>query len=188
MEIAKTIKSAISTVTGSLSKRKEELGDTKRQIGIITAQIKELRDMPVSLNDYGPFLRAKIDKLAESHMLLLEANIFRRSDSRGLVPWNKYPLSNVEANQYLPEGFFSRNDGAFLTIEAACFFFGDQIYAGFMQRAEAKFGERWGNKDLPTVEERSKTIFALEEQLVALHEKRGALESEIDEISTALRS
>ena len=88
----------------------------------------------------------------------------------------------------MPEGYFHGNDSSVLSVHAACFFFGDQIHAGFMQRAEAKFGKRWGNEDLPTVEERGKTIFALEEQLVALHEKRGTLETEIDEISTALRS
>jgi chaperonin cofactor prefoldin len=188
MEIAKTIKSAISTVTGSLSKLKEELTDTNRQIAVIGAQIEELRDMPVSIKDYGIFLRARIEKLAETHMALLEANIFRRADSRGQIPQNKIPLSKVETTPFMPEGFFSGNDGSALSVHAACFFFGDEIHAGFMQRAEAKFGKRWGNEDLPTVEERTKTIFSLEEQLVALHEKRSALETEIDEISTALRS
>lgn len=188
MEIAKTIKSAISTVTGSLSKLKDELADTNRQIAVIGTQIEELRTMPVSLKDYGTFLRARIEKLADEHMARLEVNMFRKSESRFQVPHNEQPLSTVETTPYMPEGFFSPNNGDDMSVRGACFFFGDQIYEGFMKRAEAKFGKRWGNEDLPTVEERLKTTFTLEEQLVALHEKRSALETEIDEISTALRS
>lgn len=187
MEIAKTIKSAISTVTGSLSKLKEELADTNRQIGVIGAQIEELLAMPVSLKDYGRFLREKIEKQADAHVGLLEWNLFRNAESLGASPQNREPLSEVEKFPYLPTGMFG-NDGSALSTNAACFFFGDQIHEEFMRRAEAKFGKRWGNEDLPTVEERRKTIFALEDQLVALHEKRSALETEIDEISAALRS
>lgn len=188
MEIVNSIKSAISTVTGSLSKLKGELTDTNRQIAVIGAQIEELRAMPVSLKDYGIFLRARIEKLADEHMARLEVNMFRKSETRFQIPHNEQPLSTVEATPYMPEGFFSANNGDDMSVRAACFFFGDQMYEGFMKRAEAKFGKRWGNEDLPTVKERTKTIFALEEQLVALHEKRGTLETEIDEISTALRS
>lgn len=187
MEVAKTLKTAISAITGQLSKLKEELTDTNRQIGIIGAQIEELRAMPVSLKDYGSFLRAKIEKLAAEHVGMLEWHLFRNAEALGASPQNKEPLSNIEKSPYLPTGLFG-NDSSALSINAACCFFGDQIHEELMRRAQAKFGKRWGNEDLPTVEERHKTIFALEDQLIVLHEKRSALETEIDEISTALRS
>lgn len=187
MEVVKTLKTAISTITGQLAKLKEELTDTNRKIAVIGAQIDELRDMPVSLTDYGSFIREKIEKLADDHIGLVEWNLFRNAEALGASPQNKEPLSNVEKSPYLPPGLFG-NDNSVLSLHAACCFFGDQIHEELMRRAQAKFGKRWGNEDLPTVEERRKTISALEDQLVALHEKRSALETEIDEISTALRS
>jgi len=192
MEIAKTIKSAISTVTGSLSKLKGELTDTDRQIAVVGAQIEELRDMPVSLKDYGQYIKAKIESAAEKHAGMLEWNMFRNSESMGCSPENKERFGDLEnelgsSSPLFPAGFFG-NVGDGISMHAACFFLGDQVYESFMTRAQAKFGKRWGNEELLTVEERRKTLFSLEEQLVALHEKRGTLETEIDEISTALRS
>ena len=182
------LESAISAVTGQLSMLKAELAETSREIGGIDGRINELRDMPVSLSDYGSFLRAKIEKLADEHMGMLEFNLFRNSESLGASPQNKEPLSAVEKNQYLPIGMFG-NDGSYmLSIQAACCFFGDQIHLEFMRRAEARFGKRWGNEDLPRAEERRNTIAELETRREALEQKRGELEAQIDEISGALRS
>ncbi len=102
-------------------------------------------------------------------------------------PQNKEPLSTVEKDQYLPTGMFG-NDGSTLSLRAACCYFGDQIHEEFMRRAEARFGKRWGNEDLPTAEERRNTIADLETQREALKQKRAELEAQIDEISGALRA
>ena len=59
MDITKNLKSAISAIAGQLSTLKAELAETSREIGSIDGRIHELRDMPVSLKDYGSFLRAK---------------------------------------------------------------------------------------------------------------------------------
>lgn len=192
MDITKNLKTAISAITGQLSTLKEELTKTNRQIAVIGAQIEELRDMPVSLNDYGQYIKARIENAAEHHAGMLEWNMFRNSESMGCSPKNRERFGDLENvlgsdSTLFPSGFFG-NLGDSISIHAACFFFGDQMYESFMKRAQAKFGKRWGNEDLPTVEERRKTIFSLEETLVTLHEKRSALETEIDEISTALRS
>ena len=187
MDITKNLKSAISAITGQLSTLKAELADTNREIGSIDGRIHELRAMPVSLKDYGSFLRAKIEKLADEHMGMLEFNLFRNAESLGASPQNKEPLSTVEKDQYLPTGMFG-NDGYTLSLRAACCYFGDKIHEEFMRRAEARFGKRWGNEDLPTAEERRKTIADLETQREALKQKRAELEAQIDEISGALRA
>ena len=83
MDITKNLKSAISAITGQLSTLKTELADTNREIGSIDGRIHELRAMPVSLKDYGSFLRAKIEKLADEHMGMLEFNLFRNAESLG---------------------------------------------------------------------------------------------------------
>ena len=187
MDITKNLKSAISAITGQLSTLKAELADTNREIGSIDGRVHELQAMPVSLKDYGSFLRAKLDKLADEHAGMLEWHLFRNAESLGASPQNKEPLRNVEKSTYLPSGLFG-NDSSTLSINAACFFFGDQIYEEFMRRAEARFGKRWGNEALPTAEERRKTIADLETQREALEQKRAELEAQIDEISGALRA
>lgn len=187
MEVAKTLKTAISAITGQLSALKAELADTNREIGSIDGRIHELMAMPVSLKDYGSFLREKIENLADEHMGMLEFHLFRNAESLGASPQNKEPLKTVEGDHFMPSGMFG-NDGSTLSSRAACCYFGDQIHKEFMRRAEARFGKRWGNEELPSLEDRRSTIANLETRRDALVEKRAALESEINEISTALRS
>ena len=118
---------------------------------------------------------------------MLEFHLFRNAESLGASPQNKEPLKTVEGDPFMPTGMFG-NDGSTLSSRAACCYFGDQIYEEFMRRAEARFGKRWGNEELPSLEERRSTIANLETRRDALIEKRAELESEINEISTALRS
>ncbi|WP_407059350.1 hypothetical protein ACJBUE_22955 (plasmid) [Ralstonia syzygii subsp. celebesensis] len=73
------------------------------------------------------------------------------------------------------------------TYEALCFFCPEVVHERLMTRFKERIGKRWGNEDLPTIEERRKTISTLEAQHTVLVEKRDALEAEIGEISTALR-
>jgi septal ring factor EnvC (AmiA/AmiB activator) len=180
------LKSALSEITGRLSALKTELEETRREMGSIDGSIHELRAMPVSLKDYGLFLRANIEKLADAHIGMLEFELVRDAPSLDASPKNKLPLSAVEKSSVLPPGMFGA--GATLSAQAACCFFGDQIYDAFMRRAEAQFGKRWGNEDLPTVEDRRKTIAELEARREALKQKRVDLEAQIDEISAALRA
>ncbi len=123
--------------------------------------------MPVNLKDFGSFLRAKIEKLINEHMGMLEFNLFRDTKSFDAFPQNKEPLSAVEKDPFLPTGMFG-NDGSTLSLRAACCYFGDQIHEEFMRRAKAQFDKRWGNEDLHTVEARRKTIVSLETQRDAL--------------------
>jgi chromosome segregation ATPase len=178
------LKSALSEIAERLSTLKSELGEASREIGNIDGRIHELRAMPVSLKDYGLFLQAKIEKLAGEHMGALEFELFRDAPSLGASPKNKETLSAVESSAFLPAGMLG-NEPA-LSDRAACCFFGDQIYEEFMRRAEARFGKRWGNEDLPTVEDRRKIIAKLEARREALKQKQTELETQIDEIPAAL--
>jgi prefoldin subunit 5 len=187
MNKTKNLKSALSEITGQLSALKTELGEIRREMGSVDGRIHELRAMPVSLKDYGLFLRANIEKLADTHLGMLEFNLFRDAPSLGASPKNKCPLSAVEDSSFLPPGMFGGEDST-LSAQAACFFFGDQIHEAFMRRAEARFGKRWGNEDLPTVEDRRKSIAELEARREALKQKQADLEAQIGEISAALRA
>ncbi len=188
MEVTKTLKSALSTITGQLSKLKEELADINHQINVTGSLIQELRSMPLSLEDWGSYFKAGIQKRAESYFPGLAAGLLRHY--RGDDPHNQRPWSTFERDDgstppiYLPDDIFSPMHYG----EAMCFFFPEVIYERLMARLKESVGHRWGNEDLPTVEERRKTIAELEAQRAALLEKHRALEGEIEEISTALRS
>ncbi|MBI2381875.1 MAG: hypothetical protein HYV16_14070 [Gammaproteobacteria bacterium] len=186
MDIAKNLKVALSTINGTLSQLKNELASTNSQIGSINARIAELQAMPVSLADYGALLKGRIESYAGEHADYLEFEWFRNAPSMGCTPFNKIPFNHLAPNGELamfPPALFGPSG---LTPRAACFFFGDQIYESLMKRAQAKFGKRWGNEELPTVEERRKTIAELEAQGAALAQRRAELEAQIDEIAGAL--
>ena len=188
MEVTKTLKSALSTITGQLSKLKEELAETNQQISAIGAKIQELRGMPISLEDWGRYLKAIIQKRAESYFPGLATGLLQHY--RGDDPHNQRPWSSFERDDgstpplYLTDDIFSPMHFG----EAMCFYFPEVIYDRLMARLKERVGHRWGNDDLPTVEERRKLIVELDTQRAALLEKRGTLEGEIGEISTALRS
>ncbi len=184
MDAIKTLKSALSTVTGQLSKLKDELTDTDRQIGIINAQIEELRDMPINLEDWGSFLKASIQMQGEKYRPWLEGQL-TGSREQNKTPWHSFEGGGVVSIGDYRSGMSVHQDDAY---EALCFFFPEVVHERLMTRFRERIGKRWGNEDLPTIEERRKTISVLEAQHVALVEKRNALQAEIGEISTALRS
>lgn len=188
MEVTKTLKSALSTITGQLSKLKEELAETNLQIDAIGAKIQELRGMPLSLEDWSIYLKDLIQKRADSYFPGLAAGLCR--SYRGDDPHNQRPWSAFEDDDANPRPLYLTDDifSPMHLGEAMCFFFPEVIYDRLMTRLKERVGNRWGNDDLPTVQERRKTIAELEAQRSALLEKRGTLEGEIGEISTALRS
>lgn len=188
MEVTKTLKSALSTITGQLSKLKEELADTNQQISVIGALIGELRGMPLSLEDWSNYLKATIQKRADSYLPGFANSLvmpYRGDEPHNKRPWSAFDDSDGNPNPlYLPDDIF----GHMHYGEAMCFFFPEVIYDRLMARLKERVGHRWGNEDVPPVEERRKTIAELAARRAALLEKRRALEGEIDEISTALRS
>ncbi|MFB9159576.1 hypothetical protein [Chromobacterium violaceum] len=188
MEIAQKLKAALSTINGTLAQLKTDLADTNGQIGSINARIAEFKAMPISLGDYSLYLKACINRCAKEHIDHLEFELFRNAPSLGSTPKNKEPFSRFDfenGTAMFPNGMFG---GDALSIQAVCFFFGDQIYESFLKHAQGKFGNRWGNEEFPFVEERFQIIADLEAQREELKQKRLQLEAQIDEISGMLSS
>lgn len=183
METTKPLQTALKTISGSLSQLKEELRNTQAEISLIGGKIAELQEMPVSLDDYGRRIKQSIDKLGDEHMKSVEWHLFR--NTMGETPKNKAPFSTIMAVEHLPDGMFGTSRDT-LTIGAACCYFGQQIYESFMERAKATFGDRWGNTELPTADERWKLIDELYTQREVLLQKQDSLREQIKEISDAL--
>ena len=188
MEVAKTLKAALSTINGTLGKLKEELADTNRQIGSIEGQITDLRTMPISLEDWGGYLKTAIEEKAAKHLPMLAHKLLAPYSHTGERAENTLPWSffeNKENNILFDKGLFPEQGSV---LNAMCFFFPDMIYERLMERLRACVGDRWGNESYPTVDERRKTIDTLSAQRTVLIERRGVLEAEIDEIQAALQA
>lgn len=186
MDITKHLKVALSTVNGTLSKLKAELLDTNTQISGLTAKMSHLSQMPISLDDWGSYLKAAIDKRAESHMRFVHEDLIQSVRFDGGIARNQQPWSYFEDNvedQLFNMKLFPENG---CVIRAMCFFFPDVIHERVMSRLKESLGTRWGNDDLPSVEERRKLVAEMQEKRKELERKRADLEAQIDEISGAL--
>lgn len=182
MEVAKTLKTALAAINGTLAKLREELAETNGQIGSISGRITELEEMPISLEDYCLYLKELIKKQSVGHMKQVEFELFRKGAS---LPPPPNTLAFRSLSPFFPPHFFGNNDTP--TMGALCTFFGDQIYERFLAAAKEQFGERWGNTQYPPVAERRKTIAELEQQAEELKKKRAELEGQIDEITGDLQ-
>lgn len=186
MDITKNLKAALSTINGTLAKLKEELLETNSQISGLNAKIYNLSQMPISLDDWGKYFKAAIEKKAEFHMPYVHEELIQSNPHRGHVARNQQPWSHFEENradQLFNMGLFPEQGS---TLQAMCFFFPDVVYERVMSRLKERIGAKWGNDDLPPVEDRRKLVVEMQQQREALERKRAELEAQIDEISGAL--
>lgn len=188
MDITKNLKAALSTINGTLTKLKEELVETNSQISALNAKIYHLSQMPISLDDWGKYFKAAIEKKGESHLPFVHDELIHSNPHRGHIARNQQPWAHFEENradQLFNMGLFPEQGSP---LSAMCFFFPDMIYERVMARLKERIGAKWGNDDLPPVEERRKLVAEMQQQLEALKQKRAELEAQIDEISGALSS
>lgn len=188
MEIAKNLKAALSTITGQLSTLKDDLVETNSQLSGINAKIYNLKQMPISLDDWGKYFKAAIEKKASAHLPFVHEELIQSNPHRSQIARNQQPWSYFEENRFdqlFNMGLFPEQGSS---LGAMCFFFPDVIYERVMARLKERIGTKWGNDDLPTVEERGKMLEELTQQREALEQKRADLEAQIDEISGALSS
>ncbi|OQS37615.1 hypothetical protein [Chromobacterium haemolyticum] len=188
MDIAKNLKAALSTINGTLAQLKDELAETNAQVRGIESKISELRKMPISLDDWGKYFKAAIEKKAESHLPYVHEELMQSNPHRDHIARNQQPWAHFEENradQLFNMGLFPEQGSP---LSAMCFFFPDMIYERVMARLTERIGTKWGNDDLPLVEERRKLVVEMQQQLDALKEKRAELEAQINDISGALSS
>ncbi|UDM15861.1 hypothetical protein [Vogesella sp. XCS3] len=188
MDITKNLKAALSTINGTLVKLKEELLETNSQISSLNARIYNLSQMPISLDDWGSYLKSEIDKKAKAHLPYIHEELIQSSPHRQQIGRNQQPWSHFEdhrADQLFNLCLFPEQGGV---LRSMCFFFPDVVYERVMSHLKERIGNKWGNDDLPTVEERRKLVTEMQQQREALERKRAELEAQIDEISGALSS
>jgi len=180
------IQSALSTISGTLTKLKDELVATNCQINSINAQISELEKMPISLDDWGKYFKATIEKKANEHLPFVHDELITSNPHRGHTARNQQPWSWFEENRYDQAFNLTLFPEQGSPLRAMCFFFPEVVYERVMARLKERIGSQWGNEDLPSVEERRKTVAELAQQCQVLDERRAELEGQINEISGVL--
>ena len=186
MEIAKNVQSALSTISGTLVKLKEELIATGCQINSINAQIAELESLPISLDDWGKYFKSAIEKKANEHLPFVHDELIASSPHRGHTARNQQPWSWYETDSYdqmFNLALFPSDGGS---LRAMCFFFPEVIYERVMGRLKERIGSKWGNEDLPSVDERKKSVTELTQQRQELEERKAELEHQVNKISGVL--
>lgn len=186
MEIAKNIQSALSTISGTLTKLKEELVETNCQINSINAQIGELEKMPISLDDWGKYFKATIEEKANEHLPFVHDELITSNPHRNHTARNQQPWSWFEENRYDQTFNLMLFPEQGNPLRAMCFFFPEVVYERVMARLKKRIGTQWGNEDLPSVDERRETVAELAKQRHMLEERRVELEGQINEISGVL--
>jgi hypothetical protein len=201
MTVIDTAKSAVNAFKAQADKIQTERENTAAEIGKLKAEIKRLRDMPVSRADFSLILKDHIKAQSEqnaSRLVSALEQIKPNSDGNGLEfdRYNRRPLESLESNIH-SGWFFSgmKTDYDFLSYSQLengvggirsllCFLFPDIIHDRIMQTVEEEIGEKWGNDDLPSVSERREKIIDMQNEIKDLEGKLAELDAAIKEFGT----
>lgn len=201
MTVIDTAKSAVNAFKAQADKIQTERENTAAEIGKLKAEIKRLRDMPVSRADFSLILKDHIKAQSEqnaSRLVSALEQIKPNSDGNGLEfdRYNRRPLESLESNirsgwlfsgmktDYDFLSYSQLENGAGGIRSLLCFLFPDIIHDRIMQTVEEEIGEKWGNDDLPSVSERREKIIDMQNEIKDLEGKLAELDAAIKEFGT----
>ena len=198
MTVIDTAKSAVNAFKEQAAQIQTERENTAAEIGKLKAEIKRLRDMPVSCADFSLILKDHIKAQSEqnaSRLVSALEQIKPNSDGNGLEfdRYNRRPLESLESNihsgwlfsgmktDYDFLSYSQLENGAGGIRSLLCFLFPDIIHDRIMQTVEEEIGEKWGNDDLPSVSERREKIIDMQNEIKDLEGKLAELDAAIKE-------
>ena len=198
----KILQTALAAITGELKKVRAEYEQTFTEIDKVKAEIKRLKEMPVSRADFSLLLKEHIAALADKTDKILCRDLTEQAEDMHMKfePFNRRGMSSLEV-KYIggksADWIFSYNNvldntGGVLAngqLEAGklqsllMWLFPDVIHDKIMMVVNEQIGEKWGNDELPTVEEKNKKITDLQIELKDLEAKRDDLAAQLAEFS-----
>ena len=198
MTVIDTAKSAVNAFKEQAAQIQTERENTASSIGKLKAEIKRLRDMPVSRADFSLILKERIKAQTEqsaNHLVSALEQTKPNSDGDSLEfdRYNRRPLESLESNIHSGWLFSGmKTDYDFLSYSQLengsggirsllCFLFPDTIHDRIMQTVNEKIGDKWGNDDLPSVSERREKIIDMQNEIKDLEGKLAELDAVIKE-------
>ena len=183
MTIVNDIKNALATIGGQLNSLKEQLAATNQQIASAHSKLQALYNAPLSLEDYGIYLRATIAQRGESELRTWAQERVQPHASYGKpyaeLPWSRFE----EANGDLLSNPMMLAMTLPNTFDAMCFFMPEVVYEKLMERLREVAGRRWGNTEHPPVAERRQQRDNLQKELKTLQSQRADLTAQIEAIT-----
>ena len=177
------VKTAQTFLVQALSIRRARIAEINASITQAQSQIEALRSAPISLDDFGVYLRAHVDKLGADWMGVAANIIGVRWETD--IPANAKSWADFEPNigeirgdsvfnEKTKPGLWNKEQFGML-----CFFFPAEVTAKLMAAYRAKCGETFGNAALPTITSRRETVAATALQIQTLETELAAVEAEV---------
>lgn len=173
--------SALKRVKTALESLRTEGAALDSRINEIKQTISRLQQSPISLEDFGVFLRASIAQKGKEWLRSAPASAFVGREFIGeptafhLRPWVEFENGGLVHHNILRRLLSS--DGSSAAIFAI---FPDQVCAAILENLKKEVGAAWGNGDAVPVAERRSLIASLKEECAGLEAQRSALQNEID--------
>ena len=181
--------SAISQVGAALAELRSEVDGIEGRMREVQGQIEVLESAPVSLDDWGLFLRAYIVKQGArfTSPLLAHRLLSPASPGGDMTPFNARPWGDFErGGDVLPHDMVRMFSGGEFSMPALCALFPDQLFEMVLANMKERIGGQWGNEDATPVAERRVLCAVLVRERDDLRGRRAELQAEIDRLSMAV--
>lgn len=173
--------SALKRVKTALESLRTNGTELDSRIQEIKQTISSLRQSPISLEDFGVFLRASIVQKGRAWLESAPVPFFLSRECFGYpAAFHTQPWEAFENGLLVNHSIFGKLLSGDMSGAAICAIFPDQVCAAILDNLKKKLGASWGNEDAVPVAERRTLIASLKEECAGLEAQRSALQNEID--------
>ncbi|ENO97556.1 MAG: hypothetical protein QMB75_00215 [Thauera sp.] len=184
-EMRRELDRAVNQVGAALSALRADVDGVDARLREVRGQIEALENAPVSLDDWGGFLRAYIAKKGERFVSpLLPTRLLAPSGyGERPEPFNKRPWADFErGDNVLPGDMVKMLSSGDYSAPLLCALFPDQVCALILSNVKKHLGDKWGNEDAVPVSERRVLAAVLVRERDDLLARREELKAEIDRL------
>ncbi|MDP2832165.1 MAG: hypothetical protein Q8Q28_02475 [Pseudomonadota bacterium] len=177
---AKQIREALETLRGDIK-------TIDARIAEIEQEKQALRAAPLSLEDWSAYLKAHIERMGGDYGTVHMSSMLRLrpyETPQNEMGWSSFETEAGEMLFYAPD--LDRLFAPAEMVKALCLMFPDELTRAFMERFQARYGDRWGNGDAVPVAERRAMIQRLDSELETLEGQRAGRASEVQEITRSV--
>ncbi|EGV37584.1 hypothetical protein [Neisseria weaveri] len=187
-----SVKSILESIKGETSKIKQQHAEKLAELNQAKAEIRRLKELPVSKADFSALLMKNIQTEADKYTNDMGKAMFTPVSSMDKAA-NMISMENLElsANGRGLGWIFSETranvlnnttDDTRTMRRALCWLIPEAIHGKIMDIIDQS-GHQWGNEDLPSVSERHETIADLEDRAAQLQAELDELEAAIKDLS-----
>ena len=182
-----TITAAIATLTNARQDIQRKIDDCVKSELDYKSKIDTLRELPTSLDDFSQYLKKHIEAYANTWFAGRNAlnMLHTRTGETALNKkgWRNFEpvVGDVTANEFLLPELCKLNHGD--AFGALCFAMPDAMHEKLMTAYRAAIGDRWGNEDVPSVEQRRASIADMNLKMFDIRVQLDGLQKSMQELS-----